>query len=131
MESKFLECPEPWIRWNDKCYKTDDLRTTLKERIEICTSLNSYVLMIDSDEENEFIEQQFTGRYWLGAMRDLGTKMFLKLKKGEAVWFTKWRKGEPNNYQGIENCIVFDHGKWNDLNCYMKSKGICEKSSQS
>ncbi|RWS21311.1 C-type lectin domain family 4 member G-like protein [Leptotrombidium deliense] len=114
------ECPEHWIRWTDKCYKTDDQCTTFIERLKICSSLNASMLMISSEYENEFIEQHFRCRYWLGAIRYPGSQKFVNIKKVEIIQFTLWHYGEPNNFNATENCIEIKEGKWNDLNCHSK-----------
>ncbi|RWS19794.1 hepatic lectin-like protein [Leptotrombidium deliense] len=101
--------------------------TTFKNRIKICSSLNAFVLMIDTEFENAFIRENFVGKYWLGALRYPESHNFMKINKSEYVRFTNWRKGEPNNYLQNEYCIETEKGEWNDLSCYEKRFGICEK----
>ena len=36
---------------------------------------------------------------------------------GQALNFTAWAEGEPNNYQGDEFCVELDDGEWNDTGC--------------
>lgn len=44
---------------------------------------------------------------------------FLSLT-GEVVTTLPWGKGQPNNYNGEQNCVVLDGGRnwlWNDVGC--------------
>jgi hypothetical protein len=81
-----------------------------------------------------FICDYFSGnkedRIWIGA-NDL-------IKEGKWTWisdhstinYTNWGKGEPNNYNGNEDCGVI-HTRpvftWNDVPCSHAYGYICEK----
>ncbi len=46
--------------------------------------------------------------------------------------FRFWFKGEPDNYDGDEDCIELNYERktlnsWNDRSCSDKIKGVCEK----
>jgi hypothetical protein len=69
---------------------------------------------------------------WIGA-NDLR-------KEGKWTWisdhstlaYSYWRKGEPNNYSGVEDCgFIYTHnsrtGTWNDAPCSRRHGYICEK----
>ena len=46
-------------------------------------------------------------------------KQFRSSRTGELLTYFHWNEGEPNNYDGIEDCIEMytDTGKWNDVYC--------------
>ncbi|KAL8186820.1 UNVERIFIED_CONTAM: hypothetical protein K2H54_013675 [Gekko kuhli] len=47
---------------------------------------------------------------------------------GEPVSYTNWKEGEPNNANGIEDCVIMfpESGLWNDWNCDATELIICE-----
>ncbi|XP_044040845.1 macrophage mannose receptor 1-like [Siniperca chuatsi] len=38
---------------------------------------------------------------------------------------TEWRSGEPNDWNGFENCVCISNHKWNDITCTANYKVIC------
>ena len=50
----------------------------------------------------------------------------------QASWsFENWQGGQPDNSQGIEDCVVLrsQNGKWNDANCDTRRRFYCEIDS--
>ncbi|XP_063819491.1 pulmonary surfactant-associated protein D-like [Pseudophryne corroboree] len=46
---------------------------------------------------------------------------------GENIGYSNWYPGEPNNLNGVENCVeMYENGTWNDTNCAEKRGIICE-----
>lgn len=63
-----------------------------------------------------------------------------QLKEGEWRWvsdqskvqYSGWSNGEPNNYGGNEDCVLFYlpcNFNWNDGRCHFLSGYICEKQN--
>lgn len=44
-------------------------------------------------------------------------------------WYSNWGPGQPNNYEGSENCVEMsvDSGKWADVPCSWQRIWMCEK----
>lgn len=61
----------------------------------------------------------------------VNSSQFYWLTTGAPATYTNWLAGEPNNYQGVENCIQWmfrkDNRGWNDWNCAIEMRYICEK----
>ena len=73
------------------------------------------------------------GRYAIG-LNDRGAEDTFVWSDGNAVNFTNWHNGEPNDAGG-EDCtaVVYGflggkmwYGHWNDYPCLMKLKAICK-----
>ncbi|XP_017853153.1 sushi, von Willebrand factor type A, EGF and pentraxin domain-containing protein 1 [Drosophila busckii] len=58
---------------------------------------------------------------WIGAQKEPGiTSRTWKWVNGDVVQKPAWGKDQPNNYNGEQNCVVFDGGRnwlWNDVGC--------------
>ncbi|XP_041081671.1 putative C-type lectin domain family 20 member A [Polyodon spathula] len=60
---------------------------------------------------------------WIGLYRDQTQN--LKWSNSDAVVYTSWKSGEPNNVFGVENCVIisvrdgliFSRGEWADVPC--------------
>ncbi|XP_015263348.1 PREDICTED: pulmonary surfactant-associated protein D-like [Gekko japonicus] len=59
---------------------------------------------------------------------DIQTEGRFVYANGAPLSYTNWKGGEPNNYNGIEDCVIIvpENGLWNDYNCDQKSLIICE-----
>ncbi|XP_048362422.1 mannose-binding protein C [Sphaerodactylus townsendi] len=61
-------------------------------------------------------------------VNDLQTEGLFVYENGKALGYTNWKKGEPNNYGGNEDCVVIipENAQWNDFNCEQRGLIICE-----
>ena len=78
-----------------------------------------YLVSISSQQEQEWLIQQFGGTrlLWIG-FTDSVVEGIWRWSSGEAVSFTNWASGEPNDDQGNEDYAVMNWGSpgfWNDL----------------
>ncbi|XP_047668998.1 type-2 ice-structuring protein-like [Tachysurus fulvidraco] len=51
---------------------------------------------------------------------------------GTKLTFTKWRQGQPDNYENRERCVHINAGaskNWNDINCENRYASVCAKES--
>jgi len=46
---------------------------------------------------------------------------------GDAFTYANWKEGEPNDWDGLEPCVMMDgaDGKWNDEKCHLLLNWIC------
>ncbi len=74
-------------------------------------------------------KRNIAGAVWIGISRNWEKKF--NTVCGIKPTFTNWRRGEPNDVGGIENCaeIVMQwNGKWNDSKCHHALAYICQQS---
>uniref|UniRef100_A0A8D0BTN0 C-type lectin domain-containing protein n=1 Tax=Salvator merianae TaxID=96440 RepID=A0A8D0BTN0_SALMN len=58
---------------------------------------------------------------------DIQSEGKFKYLNGEAIVYSNWQQGEPNDEKGRENCVeVYGNGKWNDRSCGEKKLILCE-----
>lgn len=84
-----------------------------------CCGSTGHLATITDAAENDFIRLNLGGvRGWIG-INDKASEGNFQWVTGEAVSYTNWNPGEPNNSAGVEDCaeIFGTHGGWNDLPC--------------
>jgi cysteine-rich repeat protein len=97
---------------------------------EACSSFGSYQLVtINSETENDFLTSIIDDAPWIG-LNDQSSEGDFVWASGQAVVYTNWEDGEPNN-SGDEDCaqIYSWDGKWNDGTCSSAIGYICEANS--
>ncbi|XP_031755204.1 hepatic lectin-like [Xenopus tropicalis] len=125
------QCDSGWKKFDGNCYY---IVTTMKNWTEaraICKSMNSDLVVINSEREQKFLESlTVESEFWIGLRRD---------KKGMDEWRWVdgtlqnpsagfWMEGEPNNEFGYEDCVhMWRDKKWNDKVCTFLQKAFCEK----
>ncbi|XP_067861505.1 C-type lectin-like [Heptranchias perlo] len=126
-------CPNGWFYFISvsSCYRFLRDRKTWIEAELSCQRLatGGHLASIHWKEQNHFIElllkaEQSNNHVWIG-LSD-------RHKEGTFLWtdgslsdFKNWHLGEPDNYEGRENCVVINSDKWNDHACTGKFPFIC------
>ena len=132
-----------WVQWstaaggNDHWYGlTDAAGTWLAARTE---ALSSYagsatdLVAINSAAEQTFLTSTFGGSalLWIGLSDQAAEGIWSTWSNGEAVTYTNWPGGEPNDYNGEDYAVMNWQGSglWNDLNgdAAYPNKGIVER----
>ena len=97
---------------------------------------------IDSKEENKALVDEMNSRhykdkkmsFWIG-LTDLGSEGDWRLaSNGLKPLYVDWRSGQPNNYEGNEDCAMIwkTSGSWTDIHCettsneYTSMHALCE-----
>ena len=119
-------CPAGWSESPaGGCYRLTDERATQWECDELCGAEAS-LACISSEEESTYISMELlrAGRAaWIGLYQTPGAAEpdggWSHCSNGEAVNFTNWFDGEPNEY-GVEDCAAM-RGEWS---CSRKSVGL-------
>jgi hypothetical protein len=103
-----------------------------------CSNIpNAYLVSINDENENSFINENIDDRFWIGYSQDgnAGDKPWIWID-GSNASYTNWAENEPNNacvdYFGLictrkENCAeIYGDASWNDADCEDNKKFICE-----
>lgn len=70
--------------------------------------------------------------FWLSGTRLGNDYNYYWMGHNEALSFSNWSEGEPNNASDREACvhISYQNFKWNDLDCLFSAYFVCEEESK-
>ncbi|XP_033972912.1 lactose-binding lectin l-2-like [Trematomus bernacchii] len=123
-------CPMFWYSFNNRCYKYIATHFTWADAEFHCVSEGANLVSIHSQGEDNFVKSLIKnynpsgGWTWIG-LSDTQKEGSWMWSDGCAAKFFSWSSGEPNNYQGIEDCGHFNYHKWNDFPCSKTISSIC------
>ncbi|XP_069051974.1 C-type lectin domain family 10 member A-like isoform X2 [Lepisosteus oculatus] len=126
-------CPANWSRFRRHCYLVSTETGTWEEAREACLSLNARLLVINSPAEQEFAATLSPHlQRWIG-LSDTEQEGQMKWVDGTVLDLNVtrglWNTGQPDDYQGREDCVHFVPGssRWNALSCEDRLAFICER----
>ncbi|XP_022111970.1 asialoglycoprotein receptor 2-like [Acanthaster planci] len=131
-------CTLGWLKHGSSCYKFASDKMTWENGSTYCQDLGGMLLVIESEEENDFITGKLRNlnmiRAWLGCSdKDSeGTWMCYADEGITRMQYENWADEKPNNFRG-QDCGVIEKnkdGKWKDRGCNILRSTICEKSSR-
>jgi len=136
-------CPTGFTLLNDACYAIGTAEVTYAEATQTCESLGAKVVEPTSLASHKLVHDWVYGsfrsdvKYWIGVTRNADGN-FAYASSGDALAFTLWNDGEPNNSGNNENCVNINQdedsyveGKWNDLSCDKQARFVCEIATPS
>ncbi|XP_059361635.1 CD209 antigen-like protein C [Carassius carassius] len=93
-----------------------------------CTERETDLIIINNREEQDFVKNICgSDPFWIG-LTDIEVEDRWKWVDGSTLTSEFWASGEPNNYQGNEDCANTLSSGWFDTHCNTSIKWICEKS---
>uniref|UniRef100_A0A8C9WM58 C-type lectin domain-containing protein n=1 Tax=Scleropages formosus TaxID=113540 RepID=A0A8C9WM58_SCLFO len=123
-------CPQGWVGFDTSCYYISSEEKNWTESQQDCEQRGVNLAIINSREEQEFINT-FNKRIWIGlTYRD--EERSWKWVDGTELTVMFWRSGEPNDAGGKENCVESKPESnslmtWNDLECTQEHYWACER----
>ncbi len=95
------------------------------------------LLHINDADENAFVQSQLLADSWIGGTDSMtegvwlwgndGSQFWMGQSGGTALQYANWNSGEPNDYNGAEDCAeIFTNGLWNDQPCSSTHAFVCE-----
>lgn len=113
----------------NKVFVTNGYEGTFDDLKQKCLQAGGQLASPRNAEENAAVQQIVVLHkklVFLG-ITDIQTEGKFKYLNGEAIVYSNWQSGEPNNDKGKENCVeVYVSGKWNDKSCGEKRLLLCE-----
>ncbi|XP_074486695.1 CD209 antigen-like protein C isoform X2 [Sebastes fasciatus] len=118
-----------WMYFNHSFYYISSIAKSWQESREDCQQRGADLMIINSEEEQEF-GRQFKRNTWIG-LTDREREGIWKWVDGTALGTSYWLPGEPNHANSAEDCVeIWNHEKenhWNDIPCNDQNHWICEK----
>jgi hypothetical protein len=111
------------------CYLRSTANAGWTEAQTSCRAWGGGLVVVDSAEEDQFLGTHLDATFWIGAS-DLIQEGRVLWNGGAPIAFSHWAMGEPNDYQGREDCVVktMPDGSWNDVPCRNLNAYVCERS---
>ncbi|XP_066477047.1 pulmonary surfactant-associated protein D [Tiliqua scincoides] len=113
----------------NKVFVTSGYEGTFDDLKQRCLQAGGQLATPKNADENAAVQEIVVlhkKSVFLG-ITDIQTEGKFKYLNGDAIVYSNWHPGEPNNDKGNENCVeVYVTGKWNDRSCGEKRLILCE-----
>ncbi|MEY4546978.1 MAG: hypothetical protein RL685_3173 [Pseudomonadota bacterium] len=110
------------------CYLTSSQNAAWPDALSSCETWGGSLVNIDSLEEDRFLGERVRTSFWL-AVSDRAQEGRMLGSGGDPVDFFNWSPGQPDDFQGREDCVVktTPAGTWNDRPCSNVIAYVCER----
>ncbi|KAL7841220.1 hypothetical protein SRHO_G00249110 [Serrasalmus rhombeus] len=128
-----------WMYFSSSIYYMSTEKKCWSESRQDCKNKGADLVIINSREEQEFVEMIRKGQEaWIG-LSDMNKENGWKWVDGSTLNTRFWCSREPNNYQENEDCVITGYvpqdgrpvldilNTWNDITCSVQISWICEK----
>ena len=121
---------EEGIIHNGSRYVLIDENLTWEEAQSRAEALGGNLATVNSAAEEQWIKETFGDDegLWIG-ISDRNQEGVFEWASGEAVGYTNWAAGEPDDYAGTQDYGTLNYGdarQWNDEHSYTRLKGVVE-----
>uniref|UniRef100_K7FW02 C-type lectin domain-containing protein n=1 Tax=Pelodiscus sinensis TaxID=13735 RepID=K7FW02_PELSI len=111
------------LRWakivGKKIFVSTGTKASFQHGKSLCAKAGGSLSCPRNEAENaalqEVMKKESNGAY-LG-LTDMQTEGKFVYLNGEPVAYTNWNSGEPNDQDNEDCVLIYDDGKWNDLDC--------------
>jgi hypothetical protein len=113
------------------CYRSSTQNAAWTDALASCESWGGSLVNIGSPAEDAFLSTRMSTTFWIAASdRAQEGRMFWS--GGTPVEFANWSPGQPDDFQGREDCVVkiSPAGTWNDRPCGNVIPYVCERSQE-
>lgn len=135
-----ISCPPQFSHVGDGCYFLSTQYSTLPSANRTCLRMHSWLVAIETAEENrnlfQWLQRNYTwGEWFLGPYlglyrysRDRRDTTFLWMNpSSRSSTYSNWDEGAPDIVAGTDNCVTMtDTGNWYNYYCDTALQFICE-----
>ncbi|XP_046861670.1 perlucin-like protein, partial [Xenia sp. Carnegie-2017] len=127
-------CPSDWLHIESSCYFFSAKEATWNKARKLCQQKGGDLAVPKNIAENNAISRMILRKgsegHFIGLYRNKSDNQFYTVQNGKPS-FTLWYTGEPNNYRGVQDCVVIysnDYkSKWNDVVCWRHFNFVCQR----
>lgn len=113
-------------RSGKKLYVTNGEKMPFSKVKSLCAELRATVATPKNAEENAAVEDMANDSVFLGITDEVTEGQFMYVTGGRLT-YSNWKKGEPNDHNLGEDCVVLQRdGLWNDVSCSSSCLAVCE-----
>nr|ANT70300.1 C-type lectin [Tachysurus fulvidraco] len=131
------KCPIGWSYYFGRCYLYNGDKLDWASAEKFCQKFDAHLVSIHSENEYQQIKALIRSFDPTEALTHIGLSDCQKAfqffwSDGTKLTFTKWRQGQPDNYENRERCVHINAGaskNWNDINCENRYASVCAKES--
>ncbi|XP_016405453.1 mannose-binding protein C-like [Sinocyclocheilus rhinocerous] len=113
-----------------KYYVSDALTANYNDGLKFCTNAGGRIALPTNKEENNLLmslHAVLESSYIMIGTTDIRIEGTFLDMHNQPLTFTKWKKNEPNDYHGSEDCVaILTDGEWNDVKCNSEWHVVCE-----
>lgn len=128
-------CPLGWDQFRSSCFLFSKSSLSWHEARDWCSSHESHLLILNSDEEWNFVIQLASGTFfWIGLSDERTGKWEWVNQTPYVMNRRRWKPGQPDSWThhglgpGDEDCAHLHHdGRLNDLHCSTRLRYICQR----
>ena len=113
--------------YNGHAYFLTDNSVTWLDAETIARSVDGHLVTINDLAENDWVAANFTPNFWIG-LNDEAQEGNYVWASGQALTYTNWNSGEPNNSGNEDYGNMIAGGKWNDNSVTATMRGLIEVS---
>ncbi|CAE7556648.1 MRC1 [Symbiodinium sp. CCMP2592] len=143
------QCEDGWQAFDYYCYHKIDRPAEFAIALQRCEEHNSFLVSIETPEENEFVQKMCGNRFcWLGLRKHSSSAVWWWLdgRTFDVRSYSNWHDGEPNQFDNVnENAAIMNFdlkeqlteatepgswaaGQWYDISgIFDQPTAICEK----
>ncbi|XP_051780465.1 mannose-binding protein C-like isoform X4 [Erpetoichthys calabaricus] len=116
-----------WSKHGQKRFGTKNDQLTFDDGVKLCKEASGEIAMPANAGENAALMKLVKSSEAYLGLNDRVKEGRFEDVSGNPVTFTNWKSGEPNNYNGNEDCsIITSDGIWNDVPCSRSYTIICQ-----
>ncbi|XP_026181790.1 type-2 ice-structuring protein-like [Mastacembelus armatus] len=127
----YFDCLDDWDPINFRCFKYVPKAMTWADAQKNCRSYKANLAYVRDAKENGKIQEMIRqGKAaWIGST-DAQKEGCWSWVDGSTFTYANWAPGQPDNYQGNENCLqISTEGKqWSDVNCDQLLPSVCVRN---
>lgn len=120
-------CKPGWLKFQNSCYYISDEEETKtwQDSRKDCQAKGADLVTLSSKAELDFVKRSYV--LWIGLFRGEEENDWKWVDGTDLVGAGFWKRGEPNNSGGHEDCVEIAAGRWNDASCSARFSWVCEE----